>query len=237
MRTILFFSIFLLALSGCDNDLHLISLDYSVSLKAIESGLDTAEIGRPVKCVLTLSGLDEENTSELITTFRAAGDGVIRIDDIEYKAGDAISYDYRENPKLSFDFIPMAEGKQVLTLSVASEDITRSDSVKFNILNREMKIDFVDVPNYVNIDVPAVFRLMIETTQKDITGQARFITGGGQLFISGRDAQNNDVPLNEGENIVVFMCTQSGTNVIEFTVTSRYGFPTKKQLIIRVLSK
>ena len=42
-----------LALSACDNELKLISRDFSVSLKSIDGG--TAAVGKAVNCTFTVS--------------------------------------------------------------------------------------------------------------------------------------------------------------------------------------
>lgn len=230
--------IFLLLFAACDNnDFNLISLDYSVSLQTIGSNLDTVEIGKPVKCVCTLSGLDEKNTDELITTFKAAGDGVIRIEDKEYKSGDAISYDYRENPKFSFDFVPMAGGKQTFILSVSSPIVTHSDSLVLNALNRDMEITFFNAPQYLYLATPVMFYMDVKTTQKEIMASARFISGAGRLYIDGFDALNQTVPLNKERVALALMAESIEMTVIEFTITGRYGIPVKKMLSLRVYPK
>lgn len=221
--------------AACDsNDFDLIDLDYSVSLTAIESGLDTAEIGKPIKCVFTLSGLDEKNTNELITTFKAAGEGVIRIDDKEYKSGDAISYDYRENQKFSFDFVPMVAGKQTLILSLSSAPVTHSDSIVLNVLNRDMEVNFINTPPFLYIGRPVMFLMEVKSTQIEITATARFVSGTGRLFIDGFDAQNEEVPIREGTAPVALMAESLEMAVIEFTLTGRYGIPVKKRVVFRV---
>lgn len=231
----LFSIVFLLLLAACDgNDFNLISLDYSVSLKTIGSNLDTVEIGKPVKCVLTLSGLDEKNTDELITTFKAAGDGVIRIEDKEYKSGDAISYDYRENLKFSFDFIPMAGGQQTLILSVSSPIVTHSDSIVLNALNRDMEVTFSNTPQYLYLGVPVMFFLEVTTTQREIMASARFISGVGRLYINGLDALNETIPLSEGKTAVALMAESLEMATIEFTLSGRYGIPVKKRISFRI---
>lgn len=227
--------VFLLLFAACDNnDFNLISLDYSVSLKTIESGLDTAEIGKPVKCVFTLSGLDEKNTNELLTTFKAAGDGVIKVEDKEYKSGDAISFDYRENPKFSFNFIPMAEGKQTLILSLSSAVVTHSDSIVLNVLNRDMEVNFSNTPQYLYLGQPVLFYMEVKSTQTEIMATARFVSGAGRLFINGFDAINETIPLNEEKAFVALMAEDLEMVIIEFTLTGRYGIPVKKRLSLRV---
>lgn len=225
----------LLLFAACDNNnFNLISLDYSVSLKAIQSDLDTAEIGKPVKCVFTLSGLDEKNTDELITTFKAAGDGMIKIEDKEYKSGDVINYNYRENPKFSFDFFPMTEGKQTLIISLSSAVVTRSDSLVLNVLNRDMEVNFLNSPQYLYIGKGVIFYMEVKSTQREIMATARFISGTGRLYINGFDALNQTTPLSVGKTTVALMAESLEMMTIEFTFTGRYGIPVKKMLNFRV---
>ena len=46
----------LVFLSSCDDELKLVSRDFSVTLKSIDVG--TAVVGKPVNCTLTISDLD-----------------------------------------------------------------------------------------------------------------------------------------------------------------------------------
>lgn len=48
MRSLISALFFMLALSACDNELNLISRDFSVSLKSIDGG--AAAVGKAVNC-------------------------------------------------------------------------------------------------------------------------------------------------------------------------------------------
>ena len=62
-------------LSSCDDELKLVSRDFSVTLKSIDVG--TAVVGKPVNCTLTISDLDPDNGDQILTRFEVRdGDGV-----------------------------------------------------------------------------------------------------------------------------------------------------------------
>lgn len=135
MRNVLITLFAVVLLSSCDNDLKIISRDFSVSLKAIDSS--TATVGRAMKCTFSVNGLDPDNSDELFTTFFVKdGSGQILIDNDEYKPGETIVYDYKETGKMIFDFVPATAGEQSLILSVSSEIVTRSDTVVINVSSK-----------------------------------------------------------------------------------------------------
>lgn len=73
----------LVFLSSCDDELKLVSRDFSVTLKSIDVG--TAVVGKPVNCTLTISDLDPDNGDQILTRFEVRdGDGVILVDNNEY---------------------------------------------------------------------------------------------------------------------------------------------------------
>ena len=49
----------LVFLSSCDDELKLVSRDFSVTLKSIDG--NTAVVGKPINCTLTISDLDPDN--------------------------------------------------------------------------------------------------------------------------------------------------------------------------------
>lgn len=59
MRSLISALFFMLALSACDNELNLISRDFSVSLKSIDGG--AAAVGKAVNCTFSVNGLDPDN--------------------------------------------------------------------------------------------------------------------------------------------------------------------------------
>ena len=63
----------LVFLSSCDDELKLVSRDFSVTLKSIDVG--TAVVGKPVNCTLTISDLDPDNGDQILTRFEV-GDKV-----------------------------------------------------------------------------------------------------------------------------------------------------------------
>lgn len=82
-------------LSSCDDELKLVSRDFSVTLKSIDVG--TAVVGKPVNCTLTISDLDPDNGDQILTRFEVRdGDGVILVDNNEYSPGETFEYDSRQ---------------------------------------------------------------------------------------------------------------------------------------------
>ena len=67
MRSLISALFFMLALSACDNELNLISRDFSVSLKSIDGG--AAAVGKAVNCTFSVNGLDPDNGDQLLTMF------------------------------------------------------------------------------------------------------------------------------------------------------------------------
>lgn len=68
----------LVFLLSCDDELKLVSRDFSVTLKSIDVG--TAVVGKPVNCTLTISDLDPDNGDQILTRFEVRdGDGVILV--------------------------------------------------------------------------------------------------------------------------------------------------------------
>lgn len=83
MRSLISALFFMLALSACDNELNLISRDFSVSLKSIDGG--AAAVGKAVNCTFSVNGLDPDNGDQLLTMFDIeGGNGVIIVDNSEY---------------------------------------------------------------------------------------------------------------------------------------------------------
>ena len=88
-------------LSSCDDELKLVSRDFSVTLKSIDVG--TAVVGKPVNCTLTISDLDPDNGDQILTRFEVRdGDGVILVDNNEYSPGETFEYDFKANNRLDF---------------------------------------------------------------------------------------------------------------------------------------
>lgn len=100
MRSLISVLLLVLALSACDNELKLISRDFSVSLKSIDGG--TAAVGKAVNCTFTVSGLDADNGDQLLTVFDIdGGNGVIIVGDNEYMPGESFEFDYKANGRLT----------------------------------------------------------------------------------------------------------------------------------------
>lgn len=113
MRSLISALFFMLALSACDNELNLISRDFSVSLKSIDGG--AAAVGKAVNCTFSVNGLDPDNGDQLLTMFEIeGGNGVIIVDNSEYSPGESFEYDYKTNGKFSFDFVPTTAGTMSL---------------------------------------------------------------------------------------------------------------------------
>ena len=102
----------LVFLSSCDDELKLVSRDFSVTLKSIDVG--TAVVGKPVNCTLTISDLDPDNGDQILTRFEVRdGDGVILVDNNEYSPGETFEYDFKANNRLDFEFYPGNRGRGV----------------------------------------------------------------------------------------------------------------------------
>lgn len=129
MKNLIIVFMAILLLSSCDDNLKVISRDFNVTLKSVEGNL--AETGKAVKCVFTVHNLDSDNDDQLFSSFTVKdGNGVIVMERDEYSPGEIFEYDYKkEGNKLSFDYIPDVAGTQVLVMTVASEIISRSDSI------------------------------------------------------------------------------------------------------------
>lgn len=233
MRNIVSALLFVLALSACDNELKLINRDFSVSLKSIDGG--TAVVGKAVNCTFTVSGLDADNGDQLLTMFDIeGGNGVIIVDNDEYTPGESFEFDYKANGRLSFDFVPTTAGVMSLKMSVASELVTRADSVRLEVSTPDMNVEFQNVPDMVKQSESAEFNLLLATDQYGVKASARFVKGKGQVYISGYDAVGGEGVALEHNNLVVFMPESTGETLIEFTVSSRYGLPVRKQITIQV---
>lgn len=137
MKRMTFFLLAVLCLAACDDNLKVISRDFSVSLQSVEG--NTAVAGKAVKCIFTVNGLDADNDDPLFTTFSIRnGKGKVMIESDEYEPGETFEYDYKqEGTRLSFDFVPEAAGTQVLTVSLASDLIVRSDSITLKVKPQE----------------------------------------------------------------------------------------------------
>lgn len=220
-------------LSSCDDGLKLISRDFSVTLKSIDG--NTAVVGKPVNCALALSDLDPDNGDRILTRFDVkGGDGVILVGNNEYSPGETFEYDYKAADRLEFDFIPATEGEVSLVMGVASELVTRSDSVRLKVASPEINIRFQNVPDIMLVSEEAEFYLQLDTELYGVKATARFVRGSGRVYISGYDATRMEgVPL-EKKNLVTFRPDGTGQTVIEFTVSSKYGLPVKENVTIQV---
>lgn len=75
---------------------------FSVTLKSIDG--NTAVVGKPINCTLTISDLDPDNGDQILTRFEVRdGDGVILVDNNEYSPGETFEYDFKANNRLDFD--------------------------------------------------------------------------------------------------------------------------------------
>jgi len=162
------------------------------------------------------------------------GNGVIIVGDNEYMPGESFEFDYKANGKLAFDFVPITAGAMSLKMSVASELVTRADSVRLEVSTPDMNVEFQNVPDMVKQSESAEFNLLLATDQYGVKASARFVKGRGQIFISGYDATRDEGVALEHNNLVVFMPESTGETLIEFTVSSRYGLPVRKQISIQV---
>lgn len=197
--------------------------------------IGTAAVGKAVNCTFTVSGLDADNGDQLLTVFDIdGGNGVIIVGDNEYMPGESFEFDYKANGKLAFDFVPITAGAMSLKMSVASELVTRADSVRLEVSTPDMNVEFQNVPDMVKQSESAEFNLLLATDQYGVKASARFVKGRGQIFISGYDATRDEGVALEHNNLVVFMPESTGETLIEFTVSSRYGLPVRKQISIQV---
>jgi hypothetical protein len=137
MKNLIIVFVAMLLLSSCDDNLKVISRDFDVTLKSVEGNI--AETGKAVKCIFTVHNLDRDNDDQLFNTFTIKdGNGVIVVDRNEYSPGEIFEYDYKtEGNKLSFDYIPDVAGTQVLVMTLASEIISRSDSIVLKVKQGE----------------------------------------------------------------------------------------------------
>ena len=103
MRSLISALFFMLALSACDNELNLISRDFSVSLKSIDGG--AAAVGKAVNCTFSVNGLDPNNGDQLLTMFDIeGGNGVIIVDNSEYSPGESSTIATFKTPVLGVTF-------------------------------------------------------------------------------------------------------------------------------------
>lgn len=137
MKNLIIVFMAILLLSSCDDNLKVISRDFNVTLKSVEGNL--AETGKAVKCIFTVHNLDSDNNDQLFTTFTIKdGNGVIMLENNEYGPGEIFEYDYKaEGNKLAFDYIPDVAGPQTLIVTLASEIISRSDSIVLKVKQGE----------------------------------------------------------------------------------------------------
>ena len=223
----------LVFLSSCDDELKLVSRDFSVTLKSIDG--NTAVVGKPINCTLTISDLDPDNGDQILTRFEVRdGDGVILVDNNEYSPGETFEYDFKANNRLDFDLIPATEGEAYIVMGVASELVTRSDSVKLKVSSPEINIRFQNVPDLMKVSEEAEFYLQRDTELYGVKASARFVKGSGRVYISGYDATRGEGVALEKNNLVTFRPDATGQAVIEFTVSSRYGLPVKENVTIQV---
>ena len=178
-------------LSSCDDELKLVSRDFSVTLKSIDG--NTAVVGKPINCTLTISDLDPDNGDQILTRFEVRdGDGVILVDNNEYSHGETFEYDFKANNRLDFDFIPATEGEAYIVMGVASELVTRSDSIKLKVSSPEINIRFQNVPDLMLVSEEAEFYLQLDTELYGVKASARFVKGSGRVYISGYDATRGE---------------------------------------------
>ena len=97
--------------------------------------------------------------------------------------------------------------------------VIRADSVRLDVSTPDMNVEF---------------NLLLATDQYGVKASARFVKGKGQVYISGYDATRDEGVALEHNNLVVFMPESTGETLIEFTVSSRYGLPVRKQITIQV---
>ena len=188
---------------SCDDELKLVSRDFSVTLKSIDVG--TAVVGKPVNCTLTISDLDPDNGDQILTRFEVRdGDGVILVDNNEYSPGETFEYDFKANNRLDFDFIPATEGEAYIVMGVASELVTRSDSIKLKVSSPEINIRFRNVPDLMLVSEEAEFYLQLDTELYGVKASARFVKGSGRVYISGYDATRGEGVALEKNNLVTF---------------------------------
>lgn len=217
--------------SPLENDMQ--NRDFSVTLKSIDG--NTAVVGKPVNCTLTISDLDPDNGDQILTRFEIRdGDGVILVDNNEYSPGETFEYDFKANNRLDFDFIPATEGEAYIVMGVASELVTRSDSVKLKVSSPEINIRFQNVPDLMKVSEEAEFYLQLDTELYGVKASARFVKGSGRVYISGYDATRGEGVALEKNNLVTFRPDATGQAVIEFTVSSKYGLPVKENVTIQV---
>ena len=120
------------------------------------------------------------------------GDGVILVDNNEYSPGETFEYDFKANNRLDFDFIPATEGEAYIVMGVASELVTRSDSIKLKVSSPEINIRFQNVPDLMLVSEEAEFYLQLDTELYGVKASARFVKGSGRVYISGYDATRGE---------------------------------------------
>lgn len=233
MKNLISTLLILLLLSACDNELKVISRDFSVSLKAIDS--NTGTVGKAIKCTFAVGHLDANNDDQLFTSFEVKdGNGFIVIDDKEYQPGEAFEYDYKATDKLLFDFIPSTEGTPMLVMSVSSEVAIRSDSLVCKVGDTDIDVSFSGVQTYVAQYKETQFYLLLTTKLYDVKTTARFVKGSGRIYVNGYDALRSEGVSLEKNNLVTLTPETLGQIIVEFTVSSRYGLPVKKQITMTV---
>ena len=156
------------------------------------------------------------------------------VDNNEYSPGETFEYDFKANNRLDFDFIPATEGEAYIVMGVASELVTRSDSIKLKVSSPEINIRFRNVPDLMLVSEEAEFYLQLDTELYGVKASARFVKGSGRVYISGYDATRGEGVALEKNNLVTFRPDATGQAVIEFTVSSRYGLPVKENVTIQV---
>lgn len=88
---------------------------------------------------------------------------------------------------------------------------------------------------FAHLDVLIIERYIVGVgIAYGVKASARFVKGKGQVYISGYDATRDEGVALEHNNLVVFMPESTGETLIEFTVSSRYGLPVRKQITIQV---
>jgi len=223
--------VLLILLLSCDDNMRIISRDFSVSLESIDG--HSAIVGKEVNCVFSVNHLDKDNSDDLYTTFQ--GNGIIRIESREYESGKSFDYDYRNKNKIDLVFIPGEEGKQRFIMSVKSEVALRSDTIEFDVTTPKLDISFEDIEGNVPINQEKDFTLLLDTDQDEVKGTARFVKGGGKVLINGYTATGSTTVTLDPSNLIAFTPNVAGENIIEFTVSAKFGKPVKKTVTIEVI--
>lgn len=129
---------------------------------------------------------------------------MIIVGDNEYMPGESFEFDYKANGKLAFDFVPITAGAMSLKMSVASELVTRADSVRLEVSTPDMNVEFQNVPDMVKQSESAEFNLLLATDQYGVKASARFVKGRGRYLF-----QAMTLPVTKGLrlNTTIWWCS------------------------------